>query len=215
MKSYKFVEEAGAYQTWIDFIVPELRMITSSAKLLRMMSDSSCCTSAEFREMTIHRFNKDIGNCCHLISMCLAHDGWPPSELNLLRDALVKKAKYELVTEEFIEFIYEMKDSGYSIENILAVIDCQLPGDEEDKPTLDRKDTDMDKNLIDKHLMTLVLLRDSFAYDETDRERFIDCLVLSGMDHEEACNQFEHVLVEQRSKVEALDFCIDLLKGVK
>jgi len=214
VKTYKFVEEAGAYRAWIDFIAIELNIITTYAELLRSESDLSCC-SAEFHEMSIDFYNKNISNCCRLISTCLAHDGWARRELLLLRDALVKKAKYELVTEEFIEFIYEMKDNGFSIEKILAVIDCLLPSDEDDKLILERKDTDMDKNVINKHLMTLMLLRDSLAYDETDRERFIDCLVLSGMDHEEACIQFEHVLVEHRSKVEALDFCIGLLKEVK
>jgi DNA-binding transcriptional MerR regulator len=214
MKTYKFVKESGVYQTWIDFISIELKNITTYAELLRSESKLSCCSS-EFRETSIDFYNKNIRDSCHFISICLAHDGWPQSELILLRDALVKKAKYELVTEEFIEFIYEMKDNGFSIEKILAVIDCQLSGDEEDKLILERKDTDMDKSTIDKHLLTLVLLRDSLAYDETDRERFIDCLVLSGMDHEEACNQFEHVLVEHRSKVEALDYCIALIKEVR
>jgi DNA-binding transcriptional MerR regulator len=215
MDTYKFVKEAGAYRAWIDFIAIELKNITTYAELLRSESDLSCC-SAEFRETSIDRCNKHISDCCRLISECLAHDGWPQSELILLRDALVKKAKYELVTEEFIEFIYEMKDNGFSIEKILAVIDCQLPGDEEDKLTLERKDTDMDKNTtIDKHLMILMLLRDSLAYDESDRERFVHCLVLSGMEYEEANDQYDYVLVEQRSKVEALDFCIDLLKGVR
>jgi DNA-binding transcriptional MerR regulator len=216
MDTYKFVKEVGAYRAWIDFIAIELNCITSELDHLQVLNDPSCFMSAEFRETSIDRCNKHISDCCRLISECLAHDGWPQSELILLRDALVKKAKYELVTEEFIEVIYEMKDSGFSIEKILTVIDCLLPSDEEDKPTLERKDIDMDKNTtVDKHLMTLMLLRDSLAYDETDRERFIDCLVLSGMDHEEACTQFEHVLVEHRSKVEALDFCIDLIKGVK
>jgi hypothetical protein len=64
-------------------------------------------------------------------------------------------------------------------------------------------------------LMILMLLRDSLAYDESDRERFVHCLVLSGMEYEEANDQYDYVLVEQRSKVEALDFCIDLLKGVR
>lgn len=215
MKTYKFVKEAGAYLTEIDSIAHELRCIKFDADELRILNDPSFLMSGEFREMRIDCCNKNISNSCRSISTYLAHDGWTQSESILLRDALVKKAEYERVTEKYIEFIYDMKDSGYSIETILSVIDCEIPGDEEDKLTLERKDIDMDKSTINKHLMTLMLLRDSYAYDETDRERFVHCLVLSGMDYEEANDQYDHVLVEQRSKVEALDLCIDLLKGVK
>lgn len=215
MKTYKFVKEAGGYGTRIELIVLDLGDITYETEFLRSINDPSCLMSTEFRKTSTVLSNEHICQCRRSILIYLLRDGWTQSESILLRDALVKKAEYERVTEKYIEFIYDMKDSGYSIETILSVIDCEIPGDEEDKPTLERKDIDMDKSTIDKHLMTIVLLRDSLAYDESDRDRFVHCLILSGMDYEEACNQFEHVLVEQRSKVEALDFCIDLLKEVK